>query len=241
MKKFWPAPALAALMLLAAAAAPPAAAQGGDWRSKPFREWTKDEAEQVLIDSPWAQTMAPGGGAIGLGGTRAVSAPDKAITVRLRSAMPVRQAMLRLRQLHEKYDRMSDAKRAEFDEKNRPLIECPACADHYAVAFLPPPGGRLTLPRALLSTAPAKLMLHVQLLNERGELRAAVHYTPPKSPTGEAVFFFPRLDDKGQPLLTPASRKLVVAVGSEILEGETRLNRFEFDVPKMLVAGRVEF
>jgi len=236
MRKLGTAAALAALLATAAAAS----AQGG-WRDKPPAQWTKEEAEQILIDSPWAQTVAPGGGAIGLGGTRALSTPDKAITVRLRSALPVRLAMMRLRQLHEKYDRMSEPKRAEFDEKNGPLLECPACADNYVVALLPPPGGRLTLPRALLSASPAKVKLYVQLLNDRGERREALHYAPPKSPTGEAVFFFARLGEGGRPLLTTESRKLVVTVGPEILEGETRLNRFEFDVAQMLVGGRVEF
>ena len=235
MRAFGAASAFAALLAVAAASAQ------SDWRDKPPAQWTKEEAEQILIDSPWAQTLAPGGGAIGLGGTRAVSTPDKALTVRLRSALPVRLAMMRLRQLSEKYDRMSESKRAEFDEKNGPLLECPACADHYVVALLPPPGGRLTLPRALLSASPAKIKLYVQLLNESGERRDAVHYAPPKSPTGEAVFFFPRFDEQGRPLLKPESRKLVVTVGPEILEGETRLNRFEFEVPKMLVGGRVEF
>jgi hypothetical protein len=227
--------ALAALACLAAAATQEA------WRAKPFGQWTKAEAEQILVESPWAQTVAPGGGAISLGGTRGVSTPDKALTIRLRSALPVRQAMLRLRQLHEKYDQLGEAKKAEFDKKNGPLIECPACADHYVVALLPPPGGRQTLPLALLRQGPEKVKLYVQLANERGVPRAAVHYVPPKSQSGEAVFFFPRFDERGEPLLTPASRKLVLTVGPEILEGETRLNRFEFDVSKMVVDGRVEF
>jgi hypothetical protein len=241
MKKSWPAWAALLLAAVAAAApAPPASAQGGA-SGKPFGQWTKSEAEQVLIESPWAQTVAPGGGAISLGGLNRVSTPDKALTIRLRSALPVRQAMLRLRQLHEKYDQMSDAKKAEFDQKNGPLMECPACADHYVVALLPPPGGRVTLPHALLRTAPEKVKLYVHLADERGTRREAVHYLPPKSQSGEAVFFFPRFDGKGAPLLTPASRKLVFTIGPEILEGETRLSRFEFDVSKMLVDGRVEF
>lgn len=56
--------------------------------------------------------------------------PDKVYVVRLRSALPIRQAILRLRQIKEKYDSMSDAKKAEFDEKNKALVECPACDEN---------------------------------------------------------------------------------------------------------------
>ena len=238
MRRFW-LPLLSAALVAAAAFAPvsPAGAQGG-WRGKPFLEWTKADAEDLLIESPWAQTVARSGSAIrGTG----VSAPDPALTVRLRSALPIRQAMLRLRQLREKYDQMSDKKKAEFDEKNAPLIECPACADSYVVAVLPPPGGRLNLPNTFISTPPEKFKRYVYLSDEHGTTRALVHYAPPKTLSTEAVFFFDRFDEKGNPLITPSSKKLVLNIGPEVLGGDTALNRFEFNVSKMLIEGKVGF
>jgi hypothetical protein len=239
MKSSWRAAMLAVLAVGAVAFGPSASGQG-DWHGKPYQQWTKSDAEELLTDSPWVQTAAPSGAAIGLGGTASVNTPDYAVTVRLRSALPVRQAILRLRQLREKYDQMSDAKKAEFDEKNRPLVECPACAENYVVALVPPPGGRVNLPRTLISTPLDKMKLFVQLTNERGERREIAHYSPPKSLSGEAVFFFPRNNDKGEPLLTPSSKKVVLTIGPEIL-GSVMLNRFEFNVSKMIVGGNLEF
>ncbi len=208
------------------------------WRDKPFNQWSKEEAEKVLLDSPWARLSARSGAAI----YRSVSAPDPAFNFRLRSALPVRQAMLRLRQLREKYDQLSEAKKADFDEKNRPLVECPACADNYVIALHPPPGGREPLPRALLTTSHDRIKLAIYLSNERGERRELIHYVPPKSAaSGEAVFFFPRFNEKGKPLLTPANKRLVLNIGSEALGGDQAVNRFEFDVSKMVVNGKVEF
>src|SRR5262249_7860382 len=66
---------------------------------KPMEQWTQKEAENLLIDSPWAQTL--GGGVAAdqqtLTGTT--------VTIRLRSALPIRQALARLRQLKSKYDK----------------------------------------------------------------------------------------------------------------------------------------
>jgi hypothetical protein len=239
MKASWRAATLAVLAVGAVAFVPLAFGQG-NWHGKPYQEWTKSDAEKLLTASPWVQTAAPSGAAIGLGGTNSVNAPDYAVTVRLRSALPVRQAILRLRQLREKYDQMSDAKKAEFDEKNKTLVECPACAENYVVALVPPPGGRVSLPRTLISTPMEKIKLFVQLTNERGERREIAHYAPPKSLSGEAVFFFPRNNDKGEPFLTPASKKVVLIIGPEIL-GSLMLNRFEFNVSKMIVDGNLEF
>jgi hypothetical protein len=209
-----------------ALALPGAARQDGDWQSKPYQQWTMKDVEKVLYDSPWAQTQQRNG---------------QTYVLRLRSAMPVRQGMLRLRQLKEKYDQMSDKKKAEFDEKNKALMECPACADNYVVALLPQPGGQVTLPDSLTKATVEQARRWVLLANDRGEQRAAVHYAPSKSLGQEAVFFFPKFDDKGAPMLTPASKRVVFTIDPRALGNNPSVTRFEFDVSKMLVDGKVEF
>ena len=69
-----------------------AAAAAGVWDTKPFTQWTDKELEKVLTDSPWAGKAAltharPGAG---LG-----SVPDWKIVVALRSALPMKQALVR--------------------------------------------------------------------------------------------------------------------------------------------------
>jgi hypothetical protein len=62
------------------------------WESKPFTDWTDKETQAVLTDSPWAGkgslTHARAGGSGG-------AVPDWKITVSWRTALPIRQALVR--------------------------------------------------------------------------------------------------------------------------------------------------
>jgi hypothetical protein len=225
---------LAALALTASVVFTTGSAQKDEWQGKPYQQWTKRDVQQLLGDSPWAQTQARSGPTVNFGGGNTPT-PDKIYAVRLRSALPVRQALLRFRQLNEKYDEMSDKKKAEFDEKNRALVECPACADNYVVSLIPPGAADARF------VTPEKMKLYVQLTDERGRRRELVHFTPTKTTGQEISFFFPRLDDNGAPLLTPSSKKLIFSIDTTVLALDTTIRRFEFDVSKMIANGAVVF
>jgi hypothetical protein len=229
---------LSALALCAALAAATSFAQTEDWQSKPYTQWTMKDVQKVLSDSPWAKTIARSGPTFGGQAT-----PDKVYTLRLRSALPIRQGLLRLRQLKEDYDKMSDKKKAEFDEKNKALIECAACADNYVFALVPPSasGSQMTLPTSLKTASVETLKLYVQLSDDRGQRRELVHFVPPKSPGQEVVFFFPKFNEKGEPLITPASKRVVFNIDPAALGGDSTITHFDFDVPKMIVNGQVVF
>jgi hypothetical protein len=51
----------------------------------------------------------------------------------------------------------------------------------------------------------------------------------------------PRRDEKGEPLLTPESKKLVFTIDTSVLRMDATIRSFEFKVPEMLVGGKVEF
>lgn len=225
---------LLAALAASAAAAPAAFAQKDDWQSKPYQQWTKGEVQKVLGDSAWARTVTQSGPLVSVGGN-AAGTSDKVYVLQLRSALPLRHALLRLRQINEKYEAMSDKKKAEFDEKNRALIECPACADNYVVSLIPPAtADARTLSLERMKTA-------VRLLDDRGRRRELVHFAPTKVAGQEIIFFFPRLDARGEPLLTPDSKKLVFTIDTSVLGLDATTLRFEFDVPKLVSQGKVAF
>jgi len=64
----------------------------GVWDTKPFTEWTDKETQVVLTESPWAGkgslTHARAGGSVG-------PVPDWKVTVTWRTALPIRQALVR--------------------------------------------------------------------------------------------------------------------------------------------------
>ncbi len=147
-----------AALLLAALATAHAARAQGELSKKPYTAWTKAEAESVLRDSPWARSQsvklrvasrsrrvagAPvtndgGGPALASQDLGGAEAPiDFTFTLRLRSALRVRQALVRLRQIEAGYDKMDAARRAAFDAdpKNKGLLECPACAENYVLTL----------------------------------------------------------------------------------------------------------
>jgi len=120
--------ALSALLLTAADQA---------WKNKQFPEWTEDDAKDVLRDSPWVKTvvatLVKSADRVSVGrrvgrrhGASDTAAPDKTqappLTLRWESALPVREAELKAR----------DVAAPTLDDE-----------DHYAIAVYGIPRGML--------------------------------------------------------------------------------------------------
>src|SRR5260370_246747 len=228
---------------------------------QPFSHWSRSEAEAILNDSPWAkkqelrikfdkETQKAAGSYSGVSSSAAAQSQtevtsqmpvDFIFTLRLRSALPVRQALVRLKLLDTNVERLTDVQRAAFDAQIEGLLECPACAANYVVTlssksknspgadavYATFKGGRL-----------ADLQRYVYLANERGERRLLVHFVPPKAPGDEAVFFFPRTDEKGAPLLTLDNKELLINLTDNQANAITN---FKIDVKKLVLDGKIEF
>ena len=211
---------------------------------KPYQQWTISDVEKLLNDSPWAQTKSKGS-AVGYNNpiiTSGYVPTPESVTLRLRSATPVRQAILRFRQIKAKYDKMSEDDKRTFDAKQKDLIECPACADNYVVTLSPPFGQSRGLPAGLKSIPFASLKLYVQLANEKAEKRELVHFVAPKNQVDDAVFFFPRFNEKGEPLVTATSKKIIIFLDPKIFGANpVTIVKFEFDVSKMTRNGELMF
>jgi hypothetical protein len=194
------------------------------WMEKSYQRWTKEEIIRLISDSPWAQVREVEADATTATGT----IPN--VTIRLRSAVPIRQALVRLRQIEAKYDKMDEKRRAEFDEKVRGTLDCPACQENYVVTISPPistrrlENGVYGLKGAVLAMLKGK----VYLINDSGEKRELVHFVAPKNDTDEAALFFPRGDEKGNPFLTNKNRSFTFvfdAANIPIIGGETTTQR----------------
>lgn len=168
------------------------------WMEKSYQRWTRDEIIKLISDSPWAQVREVEAD------TTTVLGTIPSVTIRLRSAVPIRQALVRLRQIEAKYDNMDEKQRAEFDQKLQGTLDCPACQENYVVTISPPIGTR-GLENGLYGLKAASLTLlkgKVYLINDSGDKRELVHFVAPKNDTDEAVLFFPRTDEKGNAFLT---------------------------------------
>src|SRR5689334_2218240 len=104
------------------------------WQTKPYQEWSKADTEKMLHNSPWAQHVTisrivmagVSTGNRGMTGTGTQSAvqdaqhselPYLTYTAQVRSAVPIRQAIVRQRQIAESYDKKKPEERAALDAK----------------------------------------------------------------------------------------------------------------------------
>jgi len=121
-----------------------AAAQGQEfWEKKPYQKWSEKEARKLLTDSPWAQDHtlsqvfiqpvgSPGAGRPPVqdvtstrssdpfgrddAGRALQGRPELKYQAQFRSALPIRQAIVRLNQINLKYDDLTPEQKAAFDK-----------------------------------------------------------------------------------------------------------------------------
>jgi hypothetical protein len=205
------------------------------------------EALQILVKSPWAQIYDER--------VHISSGPVNRYTVIvcLRSALPVRQALLRKKQIEMNYDKFTVADKTRFDTETREFLDCPDCAKYYIVTVRAPGSPASRLPNSELEMAfdvvgeLKNLSLpgvkpYVTLRNDKGELRELVGFIPPKRDGGEALFAFPRFDNQGRPLVTMTNKKFYLQIDEKLFEGRSiPLKGFTFDVAPLTINNEVVF
>jgi hypothetical protein len=226
---------------------------------KPFNQWSKDEVKKILTDSIWAKTQTvrlqrrsqvrsiagqtesetlSGKGEL----TSAEDPLEYKFTLRLHSALPIRQALLRQEQLKWNYEKRSLAERKAFDaEGSKALLDCPVCADFYvlSVGFGSENSSGNDLIHQWFGSATLPLIKdYITLANDRGERRALMDFIPPKKSGDDVFFIFPRRDERGQLLFTPASKKLIFRMSDKSVNSVTN---FTLDITRLLVDGNVRF
>ena len=235
--------------------------------NKQWTEWSKEEALTLLSNSGWAKTYSSiEGGARAESGAIARSQRDSVnrgggnpgsaardlgnlpVTIRLHSSPYVRQAMVRLQQISVKYDKMSAEEKAKFDASRKGYLECPICKNYYVVTItkFTDSSGETVNEGIFQSMTIEDMKGGITLANDKGESRELVQFTPPKSGTDPAIFFFKRNDDAGNPLVGLDTKELRFVFSNEFVQRDKRYSylyprRFEFPVIKMTVSETVSF
>jgi hypothetical protein len=226
---------------------------------KPFQQWTKAEVNKILTDSLWAKTQVTRlqrrGQVRSIAGqnesetfsrkgelSSAEDPLDYRFTLRLHSALPIRQALVRQEQLKWNYDKRSEAERKAFDvQAKQMLLDCPVCADNYVVSVgfssENSAGNDMIFQWFGATTLPA-IKGYIYIANERGERRDLIDFIPPKAAGDDVFFIFPRLDQKGQPLLTATDKKLIFRMSDN---NARSITNFNLDISKLIFDGKVQF
>jgi hypothetical protein len=238
------------LAILILALASTATAQKG-LPKKSYTEWTMEEVAQILSESPWTDASVQF--AQGRNGNVPDHPPGTQFYVELRlySALPIRQAIVRRMQLTIPYAKLTAAQRTSFDAEVDGLLKCPQCAEYYIVTITsasPYPFSFATRgdPHTLDTVEVMKrlpedeLLQHVSLSNDKSERRNAARVV--FTPRHEMVFLFRRVDEHGNTLITPANKKFSIEFDDYLAKKtEGSLKKFTFNVKDIMRDGEVLF
>ncbi|HSW40753.1 MAG TPA: hypothetical protein VLL97_14820 [Acidobacteriota bacterium] len=178
----------------------------GFWAKKDYREWTQRECDRLLQDSPWAKRLHL---VSTMGGETGAEQGYVTYEIQIRSALPVRQAMVRRMMIANNYDKMSPEQKQKFDGNVEGFLN----ADFgnsvvINVTFV------TNLPRIELDlqrhwqTQSTELLQHsVFLVPGKGDRIPVAQFIPTKG--SEFQFIFPREID-GAAIISEKDRDLIL-------------------------------
>src|SRR5688572_16730550 len=224
---------------------------GQKYLQKSYKEWTAEDVRKILSDSPWVTQYQSEEGLVAAqqqqqardqadnnrgsyrGNQGRVDTPVP-VTVRLHSALPVRQAMIRAQQLGANYDKMSADDQKKFDESTVKFLECAVCAGYYVVTVTKFKDTSTTVTDGLFQSLKLEdFKGKVWLMNDKDEKLEVAQFTPPKSSADSAVLFFKRTNDKGEAFFSPADKLVRLAFSNEFRDNDNAYSKlipraFEF-------------
>jgi len=221
-------------------------------KDKPWTEWSREDAEKILNDSPWAKTqtdtettqklysrnpdstLSTDSVSAGTSARLSRGAVNQNIDIRFRvrffSARPVRQALARIIELQQKPKAELLTRLHTFAEtKSISSIVITITFESNEPAYL---GSTM---RAFNGATTAVLSSKTYLERSDGKRIFLEQYVPPGKDGFGARFIFPRLVD-GPPFLTPNSGEIRFHTEYPGLEIDRR-----FKVADMLLKGELEY
>jgi hypothetical protein len=225
------------------------------WLSKDWKQWSKDECARVLVESPWSHIWR--GRTPGVNTRQATEtltpehteAVDYVVySVQIRSALPVRQAIVRQQQIDLKYDKMTDEQRKEFDTRADQILS--RKYDDTILVHMDYSKGKAA------SILAGDLHVYVQkgiedldavlTTDDGAQTKASRFDINPKSPYSFDLVF-PRVVN-GVPVVKDGRKRIAVQFMSpELIGAYGGVNipkervRVEFDLTKMMLDGKLNY
>ena len=239
-------PALAVLIILCASAA---AGPGGEfWEKKEYKQWSQKECAKLLEDSPWSRlyplTM------VGILdsterelGSASASQPYVNYHVQFRSALPIRQAIVRQNQIASKYDSLLPEQQQEFD-KNAEAFLSGFPSDIVVVNLTYSTNNRIwdqEAARYWQSQTVDMLKNSTYLSGSKGDKVPIAKYVAAQGAQRSSQFIFPR-EVNGKPILDSKDKSLTLEFSYPVFRGvgDGRIS-MEFKVQKMIFEGNIAY
>lgn len=216
------------------------------WEKKPFTEWSKSECQKVLQDSPWAKRFVithiqeDRFGQSTAGEGRQVE-QRITYTAQLRGALPVRQAVVRLAQIQNKYDKLSANDKKIFDQSAEAYLAGDTA--NHIIVHVEFESNVQFFEQALVqywhSFSSGVMPAEVWLITASGKRIGAYSWKIPPGGAAEFEFFFPREVD-GKPVISPEDKKIYFEFPNpRVRELSDTRARFEFQIEKMKYKGEL--
>jgi hypothetical protein len=195
---------------------------GDSWVDKDWKNWSKDEVNVVLHDSPWSKRWAkgevntsaalPGVSGAGQEGAAGEGAPRIDYYFQIRSAEPVRDAVVRQTQFDQSYDTsMSADQKKSFDDRAAQFLN--RRYDDSIVVHVVYSSNIQDFERQLAeywqSLTQDSIKDKVYLITERGDRIPPNHFVSPRTGAYEFELNFPRTVN-GEPLIHPTDKEFSI-------------------------------
>jgi hypothetical protein len=228
------------------------AAFGADfWETKKYDKWSQKECTKLLESSPWAQDLTQISSTI----QQSTSASDDGkqfyykYQVQLRSALPIRQALVRQMQLAQKYDTLQPEQQKQFDESAKAFLASDVSDKVivYVTYEINSQNKAMEMARYWQAQTTDLIRNNVFLRSSSGDKIYLSQYVPPQGADRSFQFIFSRkINDKL--LLSPEDKSLVLEFsyppitppGGNSALGDGR-GFMEFKPKKMIFEGNLTY
>ncbi len=208
------------------------------WEKKDYTKWTQRECKKMLEDSPWAKTYTIG------------SYGAYEYRIQLRSALPIRQAIVRQMQIASKYDDLSEEQRQQFDKSAEQFLST-SFPDMVVMQIKGGPDPEklhvatstsIELIRYWQTQTTELLKNSVFLIRDNGDKVPLLKYNVAQGDDCDFQFIFPR-QFEGAPVLSPEDKSLMLEFYYPTSPSYVSTSRgfVEFKTKKMLFDGKLEY
>jgi hypothetical protein len=217
------------------------------WIKKDWKQWSKDECAKILQDSPWSHKWAksqmgssqmPGVSGANAEGAAGEKTPEMHYSVELQSSLPIREAAVRLSQIGNKYDKMTDSQKKEFDSKadailNRNYDDVIWIHVSYGSNLQSFERDMATYWKGLPVDAPP---VDLYLITEHGDRVTPVRFSSPQNGSYAFDLIFPRTKNN-EPIVHAGDKILSLQFTHPAIGNQTQRNTTNPSDPSMDVFG----
>ncbi len=188
-----------------------AAPAGQFWEKKEYKQWSQKECAKLLEDSPWAEELNLVQTSINPSNLDSDDGQAFYIKyqIQFRSALPIRQALVRQMQIAQKYDKLPPEQKQQFDKSAEGFLNADF-SDKVIVYVYYSTNSRnrdLELARYWQSQTMDLLKNSVFLSNSKGNKVSLIGFNVAPGAERSFQFIFPREYD-GEPLIGMKDKSL---------------------------------